>query len=67
MNITTGDLLFTQIGSADNLISAVTEGYRHALLNHVGVAVTNPRGTFVLEPKFPSYCNEEGGFTPSLV
>ncbi|WON76377.1 YiiX/YebB-like N1pC/P60 family cysteine hydrolase [Serratia sp. UGAL515B_01] len=44
-----GDLIFTQIGSASNAISAVTEGYRGARVNHVGVIVVNNRGTFVLE------------------
>ncbi|HEX8875373.1 MAG TPA: YiiX/YebB-like N1pC/P60 family cysteine hydrolase [Phycisphaerales bacterium] len=44
-----GDLLFTQIGSDGNAISAVTEGYRGARVNHVGVAVLNRRGIFVLE------------------
>jgi hypothetical protein len=44
-----GDLLFTQIGSAQNAISAVTEGYRGARVNHVGVVVLNNKGTFVLE------------------
>jgi hypothetical protein len=44
-----GDLVFIQIGTDHNAISAVTEGYRHARLNHMGVVVTNPVGTFVLE------------------
>jgi uncharacterized protein YycO len=44
-----GDLIFTQIGSADNAISAVTEGYRGARVNHVGVVVNNGIGIFVLE------------------
>lgn len=44
-----GDLLFTQIGSAQNAISAVTEGYRGARVNHVGVVVLNNKGAFVLE------------------
>jgi hypothetical protein len=44
-----GDLLFTQIGAGDNAISAVTEGYRGARVNHVGVILINNKGTFVLE------------------
>ena len=44
-----GDLLFTQISPPDNAISAVTEGYRGARVNHVGVIVRNKYGTFVLE------------------
>ena len=45
----TGDLLFTQIGPPDNAISAVTEGYRGARVNHMGVVVLNKYGTYVLE------------------
>jgi len=45
----TGDLIFTQIGSADGLISTVTEGHRGARVDHVGVIVENARGTYVLE------------------
>lgn len=44
-----GDLLFTQIGAGDNAISAVTEGYRGARVNHVGIILINNKGTFVLE------------------
>lgn len=44
-----GDLIFTQIGSDTNAISVVTQGYRGARVNHVGVVVLNRRGTFVLE------------------
>lgn len=44
-----GDIIFTQIGSSQNAISAVTEGYRGARVNHVGVALRNAKGTFVLE------------------
>lgn len=44
-----GDLIFSFIGSEQNAISAVTEGYRGARVNHVGVIVTNGLGTFVLE------------------
>lgn len=44
-----GDLLFIQIGGNVDPISAVTEGYRHARLNHVGVVVKNSHGVFVLE------------------
>ena len=45
----TGDLIFTQIGLPDNAISAVTEGYRGARVNHMGVVVLNNYGPFVLE------------------
>lgn len=44
-----GDLLFTQLGDANNVISAVTEGYRGARVNHVGIVLANNKGTFVLE------------------
>lgn len=44
-----GDLIFTQIGSGANAISAVTEGYRGARINHIGVVVLNIKGTYVLE------------------
>lgn len=44
-----GDLVFTQIGGDANAISAVTQGYRGARVNHMGVVVLNRRGTFVLE------------------
>lgn len=44
-----GNLIFIQFGSDLNAISAVTKGYRHALLNHMGVAVKNSKGVFVLE------------------
>ena len=44
-----GDLIFTQIGSAQNAISAVTEGFRGAKVNHVGIVVSNLKGLFVLE------------------
>ena len=45
----TGDLIFTQIGSDDNIISAVTEGYRGARPDHMGVVLTTEIGVFVLE------------------
>lgn len=45
----TGDLIFTQIGSPENAISAVTEGYCGARVNHVGIVVESPLGIFVLE------------------
>jgi hypothetical protein len=45
----TGDLLFTQIGSSDNAIFAVSEGYKGARVNHVGTVVNNQFGRFVLE------------------
>jgi hypothetical protein len=44
-----GDLLFSLIGSDSNAISAVTEGYRGARLNHMGIVLDNQWGTFVLE------------------
>ena len=44
-----GDLIFTQIGRDTNAISAVTEGYRGARVNHMGVVIKNNKGTFVLE------------------
>src|SRR5688572_13665357 len=44
-----GDLVFSQIGSDANAISAVTEGYRGARVNHMGVVVKNHKGFFVLE------------------
>lgn len=44
-----GDFIFTQIGSDHNAISAVTEGYRGARVNHVGVVLENNKGTFILE------------------
>jgi hypothetical protein len=44
-----GDLLFTQLGSDQNAISAVTEGYKGARVNHMGVVVKNNLGWFVLE------------------
>lgn len=49
----TGDLLFTLIGSDENAISAVTEGYKGARVNHVGVIVCNNYGVFVLEAFYP--------------
>lgn len=45
----TGDLIFTQIGFPENAISAVTEGYRGARVNHLGVVVVNNYGPYVLE------------------
>ena len=44
-----GDFLFSQIGTDSNAISAVTEGYRGARLNHMGIVVENQWGVFVLE------------------
>lgn len=49
MSIAHGDFVFTQLGSAHNAISAVTEGYKQARLNHMGVAIRNNKGLFVLE------------------
>ncbi len=48
-----GDLIFTQIGASANAISSVTEGYRGARVNHVGVVVDNPFGKYVLEAYYP--------------
>lgn len=45
----TGDLVFTEIGSPLNAISAVTEGYRGARVNHVGCVLDNQFGKFVIE------------------
>ena len=45
----TGDIIFTQLGSATNAISSVTEGYKGARVNHVGIVIENPHGKFVLE------------------
>lgn len=44
-----GDLVFTQIGSPTNAISAVTEGYKGARVDHVGILMETPLGLFVLE------------------
>lgn len=44
-----GDLIFTQLGTDANAISAVTRGYRGARLNHVGLVLKNNVGWFVLE------------------
>ena len=44
-----GDLVFSQIGSDSNAISAVTEGFKGARVNHMGVIVENTKGLFVLE------------------
>ena len=45
----TGDLLFTQTGSDENMISAVTEGFRGARPDHMGVVVQTDLGLYVLE------------------
>ncbi|MDJ0931921.1 hypothetical protein [Breoghania sp.] len=45
----TGDFIFSAIGREDNAISAVTEGFHGARLNHMGVIEVAPRGVFVLE------------------
>jgi len=45
----TGDLIFTQLGSDENIISAVTEGYRGARPDHMGVVLSTDIGIFVLE------------------
>lgn len=45
----TGDLVFSFIGKTQNAISAVTEGFRGARVNHMGVAIRTPLGVFILE------------------
>ena len=45
----TGDLVFTQLGSDENMISAVTEGFRGARPDHMGVVVKTAIGLFVVE------------------
>ena len=45
----TGDLVFTQLGSDENMISAVTQGYRGARPDHMGVIIKNSIGLFVIE------------------
>jgi uncharacterized protein YycO len=49
----TGDIIFTQIGSSTNAISSVTEGFRGARVNHMGVVVENAFGIYVLEAYYP--------------
>lgn len=49
MDIVAGDLIFACIGPMTDAISIVTRGYRGGLMNHVGVAVENQKGLFVLE------------------
>ena len=44
-----GDLIFSQLGTDENAISAVTRGLRGARLNHMGVVLKNNFGWFVLE------------------
>jgi hypothetical protein len=48
-DIETGDFLFGFIGSRENAISAVTSGFRGARVNHLGIAVKNAKGTYLLE------------------
>jgi Permuted papain-like amidase enzyme, YaeF/YiiX, C92 family len=48
-----GDLIFLQIGIADDAIGAVTEGYRGARVNHVGVVLQNNKGISVLQAYYP--------------
>ncbi|MBW3696121.1 hypothetical protein EK599_10460 [Vibrio sp. T187] len=48
-----GDLIFSQIGSSTNAISSVTEGYKGARVNHVGVIIENHFGIYVLEAYYP--------------
>lgn len=52
----TGDLAFSFIGKEGNAISAVTEGYRGARVNHMGVVIANGDGVFVLEAFYPEVC-----------
>ncbi len=49
MNFQTGDFIFTQLGSPNNAIGAVTSGYRGARVNHMGVVLENNKGLFVLQ------------------
>ena len=49
----TGDLIFSQIGRAENAISSVTEGYKGARVNHVGVILETRYGMRVLEAYYP--------------
>lgn len=44
-----GDLIFSQIGSDANAISAVTRGLNGARLNHMGMLLQNRYGLYVLE------------------
>ncbi|NSZ03172.1 hypothetical protein G6M70_11280 [Agrobacterium tumefaciens] len=44
-----GDLIFTFIGSDDNAISAVTEGFRGGRVNHMGAVVSSGSTLSVLE------------------
>ncbi|MGC6482351.1 MAG: hypothetical protein ACON4T_02110 [Synechococcus sp.] len=53
MTMENGDLIFSFIGSAHNAISGVTEGFRGARVNHVGMVIRNARGVFVLEAFHP--------------
>jgi hypothetical protein len=54
LTILDGDLVFSSIGEIDNdPISGVTEGYRGARLNHMGVAVNTKQGLCVLEAIYP--------------
>lgn len=51
--IETGDFIFSVVGRDDNAISAVTQGYRGARVNHMGIAVRTHHGDFVLEAFHP--------------
>jgi len=44
-----GDLIFSQLGTDANAISAVTRGFKGSRLNHVGLILKNNVGWFVLE------------------
>lgn len=44
-----GDLIFSQLGTDTNAISAVTRGFHGARLNHMGLLLKNNFGWFVLE------------------
>ena len=44
-----GDLIFSQLSTDANAISAVTRGLKGARLNHMGLILNNSVGWFVLE------------------
>lgn len=49
----TGDLIFTQIGRSENAISSVTQGFKGARVNHVGVILETRYGKYALEAYYP--------------
>lgn len=54
-----GDLIFSFIGPSDNAISAVTEGFRGARVNHMGVIVEVDQALFVLEAYPPKVTSSD--------